>query len=408
MSYKERLRQLKYISASGSEFTLLFDELSRSGGKKAPVSEFPGQDQGAVQDLGEETSSFPITCYITGSDYDREADRLWDALRETGPAQLVHPRWGNINVLPTTREQREQFVDGAGRAVFTITFLRVNDESFTYPTAEAAPDEQISADVDVVGDAISEGVPEEIEDPRKLAALKENVLGALDAVKGAFDTVTGTITDAQSAINQTIASIESEIDSLVQAPADLMSAMLSLYRLPGRTIADVKAKIDGYKTLYSDLVDGFIETTQEYGEDLGLIQASQAAAIQGAAAESILEGLVLTRDEISRILDNLNSLNDDINSSVEEMEEKGGFSADYRTRILAQQAATAATTNLIDRALFLPAEKIEKIDEDKTILQFVYEKYGDLDRLDDIITYNNLGGDDLLLLPIGSEVAYYE
>lgn len=408
MSYKDRLRTMTYISPSGQEFTLQFDELSRSGGKKAPVSEFPGQDQGAVQDLGEQTITFPITAYITGSDYDSEADRLWDALAETGPAKLVHPRWGNLNVLPSTREQREQFIDGAGRALFTIEFIKVNDDAFEYPRAEAAPDEQISAEVDAVGVAIGESVPAEIDDPREKAGLKENILDGLDKIKSGFRSVTGAVDGLQADINGAIFAIENNIDALVAAPADLMESLLSLYRLPGRTAVDVRAKIDGYTTIYNDLIDGFIETTKEYGENLGLINTAQLDAIQAAAAESTLDGLILTRDEIARILDNLRDLNSNIDSSIESLETAGSFQADYSSRAAADAAATRAITSLVDRALYLPAEQIITLAEDKTVLQLTFELYGDLDRLDQLITYNGFGGDELLLIPAGTEVAYYE
>ena len=408
MSYIDRLRTLKYISPSGEEFTLSFDELARNGGKKAPVSEFPGQNQGAVQDLGEETISFPVTVYISGADYDQDADRLWNALSETGPAKLIHPRWGNINVLPTTREQREKFIEGARRAVFTITFLRVDRETFEYPKAESATDLAISYDIDDLGEAIDESVPEEIADPRTLAALKENITETVTKIKDGFREISNTIDGFESTLNAAIFEIESNIDALVSAPADLMESMLSLYRLPARTAANVKAKIDGYSTIYSNLIDGFVETTTEYGEAMGLVQSAQLSAIQGAAAESTLEGLILTREEINRILNNLNTLNNNLSNSIETLEAAGDFSADYTVRSRSEQAATDAVTNLVDRALFLPAEKIETLDEAKTILQFVWEKFGGLERLDEIIEYNDLAGNDFLLIEQGTEVAYYE
>ena len=92
MAYKDRIKEMIYTSSEGNQFTLKYSELSRTGGRKAPITEFPGQDQGAVQDLGATTPTFPINCFIDGENYDQTADAFWLALHESGPGVLSHPR----------------------------------------------------------------------------------------------------------------------------------------------------------------------------------------------------------------------------------------------------------------------------------------------------------------------------
>ena len=108
MSVFDRLRTMRYIAPSGSEFVLEFDELVRTLGKKSIASEYPGRDAGSVQDLGRRTRRYPIVCYISGPDYDEEADRFAAALEESGPGVLEHPRWGTLDVHPSLARQHDR------------------------------------------------------------------------------------------------------------------------------------------------------------------------------------------------------------------------------------------------------------------------------------------------------------
>ncbi len=406
--YTERLRELKYTSPSGKKFTLLFDELSRTGGKKAPVSEFPGQNQGAVQDLGELTGTFPITCYIAGLDYDTEADRFWNALAESGAGKLDHPRWGTINVLPSTREQSEQFVDGAGRAVFTITFIRTDDTVFDYPKSSIVADDQITADADAAADGITSALEgETITDVREKAGLKENVLSTLATVTGIIGTVTAFSDDLRETVDGTVNEITREIDTLIASPALLMESLLKLYRIPARIVTDVTEKVKAYKTIYTGLATGFVETTKEYGEMFGIIASAQLQGIAIASAESTLTGRIPTRTQAGEVVDGLTGLYSDVVATIEEIETAGDFTVDYETTRLTLQTVFRSVGNLIDRALSLPTERILTLDRNITPIQLAWELYGDLERLDELIEYNNLQGENILLIPRETEVRWY-
>lgn len=408
MSYIDRLRELKYIAPSGSEFTLQFDGLSRTGGKKAPASEFPGQNQGAVQDLGELIGTFPIACYITGADYDTEADRFWDALAETGPGQLIHPRWGNVNVLPTTREQVEEFVDGAGRAVFTITFLKVNAEQFTYPTAVADFPSEVSAGVTKTASAIGDAVPEELTDLNEIASTKTIILASLDTVTTAFNDITGLTDDTRASIAQAVNDITNDIDDLVEAPADLMSALLELYRLPASEEIDIEIKLDSYAAIYPELITGFVNTSEKYGENFGNIAVAIMEALGISAAEATTAGTIATNTQAGVVIDSLSGTIDGIKTDIEEIESAGGFIADYEMQLQADLTTSSAINGLISEALSLPSEQILTLDRELTIIQLVYELYGNLDNLDLIMSYNNLQGDEILLLPRGTVIRWYD
>lgn len=405
--YTDRLREFKYTAPSGKTFILQFDSLSRTGGKKAPVSEFPSQNQGAVQDLGNLTPTFPVECYITGSDYDTIADSFWEALHETGPGKLFHPRWGNINVLPNPQSQTEDFVDGAGRAVFSITFIRANAEQFEYPSTSIDFASKVGADINDAAISITEGVPDEITDVATQAGTKKSMLETLSSIKDGMNTITELTDDVRADIDQAIADITNEIDEYVQAPADLMEAMLTLYRLPATVDINVESKVDGYNTIYDSLIDGYINTTTKYGQQFGLIAVANINAVAIAGAESSTAGDIPTRDSAGDIINSLNSLYNSIKDSIQDLEDAGDFSTGYEMLQAVEQALSAAIGGLIDSALNLPAERKMILDREVDPITLYYELFGNLDSLDKWMEFNKFTDNEILLVPRDREVRWY-
>lgn len=407
MSYTDRLQNLVYTSPSGKSFTLRYTEVSRERGKKAPVSEFPNQDQGAVQDLGQTTPRYPVVCFIDGEDYDLQADRFWTALNEPGPGQLQHPRYGTIAVLPVTISQTESLINGAGRASFEIEFVRSDEIALEYPRTGAQSAASVGAAVDDAGESIEETLTDvEVEEPGALAALKEKTLAGLSATRNAFNKITGVTEAVRTSISSTIQTITNEIDTLIAAPVNLTASLLSLYRLPADTVTDVRAKIDGYATLIDTVATAAVNTTTRYGVLFGLIGAADVNAATIASAEASTSGTFTTRADAMEAALSLRAIADSQSAAMESI---GDF--DYESYLATRRALTLALNALIANTLTLPAERIYTTPRDMTPLELVFELYGvdgDADVLiDRIIDYNDLTGDSILLIPAGTEVRWY-
>lgn len=399
MSWKDRLRECVYTSPAGSSFTLLFDEVSREVGKKAPVTEFPGQDSGAVQDLGQATKRYPLTVYLGGADYDTEADRFWEALNESGPGRLSHPRFGDIAVVPISVQQTEQFVDGAGRATFTIQFVEAIDARLEFPAGIALNADAITAQVDTaIADAVATIADIEIEEPGALAQLGAALTNAVDNVSAVFDAVTGFTDDVRSAIDGAVRDVLAQVDELVAAPARMVQSLAALYRLPARTIMSVKAKVAGYVALAELLADQFISTTAEYAELFGLINDSNNNSIAAATAEASVTGEQETSSDAA-------DTNDLLATLTPAGDDFAATSSVVRALSLAQQAQWDAITQL-------PIEQQLTLEYDETLIQLIDRLYTDIDDLDatieQFITFNSLQGADILVVTAGTTVRWYE
>ncbi|MDC7125782.1 MAG: DNA circularization N-terminal domain-containing protein [Spirochaetales bacterium] len=416
--FTDRLREMKYISNSGNEFTLQFEGLTRTGGKKAPISEYPGQNQGGVQDLGNVTPTFPVNCFITGANYDKTADSFWQALHETGIGRLIHPRWGNVNVLPIPNTQTEQFVNGAGRAVFDITFIRADNKSFEYPQVSTDFASTVTSKVDDAAETIADSVPEEVSAVGVLATLTEKVSSSVDEIEDGFDTITDMTDDVKESISEKVLAITSEIDDLVTSPVDLLISITELVRLPATISTDIINKIDSYTKIYENVIDGLISAVELYAgetdsdgnsiaEATGQIAVATVTAVAIAAAESTTAGDINTRDDAAEVVESLTELAESIQASIEELESAGDFSASYDLSLTLELTISAAVSGLIDEALNLPAERTITLERAVPPTVLYYELFGNLDDLDDWMTYNNFCDNEILLIPRGREVRWY-
>jgi prophage DNA circulation protein len=407
VSYRDRLQELIYTSPSGKSFALRFVETNRERGKKAPVNEFPNQNQGSVQDLGQTTPRYPVNCYIDGPDYDIEADRLWQALNESGPGELQHPRYGVIPVLPTSIRQAEQFIDGTGRATFDIDFVQADEIALEYPRTAALASASVSAAADEAVESVGDSVGDvEIEDPGAKAGLQDSVTGALSATVSAFDKITNISTEVRTKISSAVDGITSNLTALVNAPVDLALELAALYRIPADTVDDVKAKVDGYATLIDALIASATETTSRYGAEFGLVNAANINAACIAAAEASATGTSRTR---ASGIDAALALRDIADKQAQAMEAIGADEYDsYRAT---RRALTLALDALIRNSVALPTERVHITEADVTVLELVYQLYGvdgDIEALmDRIIDYNLLIGTQIIIIPAGTEIRWY-
>lgn len=396
MSYLERIRQMKFIAPGGSEHIAQFSKLERTGGKKVPVTEFPGQDQGSVQNLGNVTPTWPVTCWISGDDYDIDANEFWAALHEDGIGTLEHPVWGNWQVLAVPQSEKRGFVEGMGRATFSVTFIRVSEEQFQYPDSVPDTASLASSAADSATSQVASEAEIDLDENEKkgLAALAETVV---EAVSETFGTIANLTDDVKSSIDQAVRDIIDNIDTLVESPAELMQSVLELYRFPAKVETAVQQKIAAYGQLYTSLIDGFISTTAEYGESLRILSSGSIAGILVAANEASQYGTFKTRNQTADSIDALFSLNQDA-------EDLGNS---YELQKAIKESTAIAFNGLVAQSLDLPSEKTYITKGDICPINLVYQLYGDTSRLDEFLEYNDIGDSYLFIIPRGTEVRYY-
>lgn len=389
MSFLDRLRECRYVSPSGVEFTPLFDDVERSGGKKAPVHELPHRNVADVQDLGNQAEKYPLALYFTGPDYDLQADAFYAALHEKGRATLKHPRWGDITVLPLTWSQSEKFVDERWVSHFQVEFIEAPDPaSLTITSTTAAA---IVSAADSAETAIAASAPASLdaitaaETATKATGLIAWAMDALKFIASIGEGIASAMTSAQR-------TLERDVNTMLGDLPTLFDTIVAIYRYPAQVETDVKAKIQAYTDLMNQAMDGFGGLVIEVCALLGLTTA---------AAESTATGDLSSRADA---MDAYNMLTDYANRVFETVD---GY-VDPTTLAAVRQIVSGARARLLMESYSLPSERTMVLTEDATPIQLAARFYADPEQYPRVIAENHLSDDLIFAVPAGTEVRWYE
>ncbi len=123
-------KNLRPASLRGVPFMVDGDD--SAFGRRVITHEFPGRDKPGHEDLGASPDGFSITAIVAGNGYQSSADALESALKKSGAAILIHPHYGEINVI-VQNAVRSHSSAAAGEIRFSISMERYSPVEF--PTA---------------------------------------------------------------------------------------------------------------------------------------------------------------------------------------------------------------------------------------------------------------------------------
>lgn len=404
MAHLDRLRELTYTSPSGKVFKPLWDDLERSGGKKAAIHEMPQQNVADVQDLGNVAERFPMSLYFAGADYDQSADSFYSALGERGTGTLAHPRWGDRSVLPLTWAQTEAFVDGMRAARFSVEFIDAPEPSSltAVETTAAAVASAAEETAEVAEDSAAAQMT--TETAPALAKLKEKVVKRVQETVKRLTEMAGMVDEVRSEIDTLGGQIERTIDTLVTTPTTLAQNIIALARAPARSITDITAKVSGFAALIGSAIDEMSET------DVGAAAAGALDIIANLLGllESVSEGSLASRSAAVDASDTISATVDAGLAALEALERSApGFVFSPELQAMIAKLKAQALGYLQESSYTLPTERIYTTVGERDPLTLAFELYGTIEALDRLIADNALAGDEILVIPGGREIRYY-
>jgi prophage DNA circulation protein len=130
MSWRDQL-----LPASFRGVPFFVERADSEEGRRGVLHDYPQRDEGYVEDLGRASGEYSLDAIIIGPDYFTARDALRDALKQSGPGELVHPTLGRLTVgMTSTARFTEDLTREGGLARFSLRFTETYDN--TQPAAE--------------------------------------------------------------------------------------------------------------------------------------------------------------------------------------------------------------------------------------------------------------------------------
>lgn len=412
MSWTDRLKEAAYTPPSGERIVFFYEDVTRETDKKTSVFTFPGKDGAYVQDLGRGGRRYPLKIFFWGENYDTEAQAFYDALEERGGGVLEHPAYGRKNVVPTgSIRQVDQLKTAGNQAVIEVTFWE-SIIDLAFPVADSSAEQAVD---DALAD-YEEKAPAEFDEALDVTSSSEEV-GAIDAakarlkaVRGALNKVAAVTADVKRQFDAAYDAVMDNMNALIGAPLLLATEINTLVGMPGRALALIEDKLDAYGNIIDSMTGNSPQPSHDNQpqNDLAITDLIAKAA-QMAIIEAVTEAEFEAKpDAISAAevtLGRFAQVRDwgDTNRATLGVIDTGDT---YQAML---DGTSIAAGKLVDLSFTLLQEHVFILQAPRTIIDLTAELYGEVDaKLDFFISSNALVGTEILEVPRGRELRYYE
>lgn len=147
MSWTDRLQSASF---RGIEFK--YEQISRSGGRRVAVHEYPFADDPYPEDMGLKANEFTISAYFIGSNYDLLASAFEQQLDKKGQGELNLPLSGSQQVQLQTWQRTDTTAQG-GMARFNLQFVQAGTKR--YPSTEGNAQADLITSLNTLNTTIS-------------------------------------------------------------------------------------------------------------------------------------------------------------------------------------------------------------------------------------------------------------
>jgi prophage DNA circulation protein len=310
-SWRDELRKVAFaegegVGASFRGVPFRTTDADTRVGRRNVLHEYPQRDVPFAEDLGRRARQFQVQGYVLGDDYLRQRDALIGALETAGPGELVHPRYGALQVVVLDQVNIRESHGEGGMARFAITFVEAGRNEFPQDATDTA--EQVHDAADALEDAAAERFAG-LVDVAGVAALAQDlssqVLGALDSVRNMVS-LNGVMTLVGDVV-RTISSVADRVSSLIRTPLVLAQELQALYQSvslavqrPGAALEDLREQFSSNSSSSGSTSSSASTTTSSSGSTTGGLGTAAQRQINAEATRTYLRATSLSTQ--SRVL----------------------------------------------------------------------------------------------------------
>lgn len=412
MNWNKRIREASYTSPNGNSIVFLYEDLKTEFDKKTTAFNFPDANGTYIQDLGNTGRRFPLRIFLSGNNYDLEANNFINILQEKGVGRLNHPIYGVFDVVPFGTIRRvDALKTEANQAVFDITFWQTI--GLIYPTSQTDPASDVLQSISSFTNQSAAQFENTVNISETVLKtnLKAQYENLLSVVSNALYSIANAQNDVFSDFNTIKRSINESIDTLIDDPLTLAFQTIELIKAPARAITSITDRLDGYFNLSNTIISNFPaadKTTSSKNRNAFYNQnLFTSSLIIGAILSSVNNQFetktdaLETADSLLSNFEKVQAWRDDNYTIIEEID-TGELYQEL------QKTVSLAAGFLVEISFSLKQENSIILNRPRSIIDLSAEIYGSVDEnIDFLINSNNLTGSEILELPRGKEIVYY-
>ena len=441
MSYFERIKNASYTAPSGASISFDFEAVSREVTQRIGTFEFSGVNGTLHQDKGVSGEIYPLTIFIHGPDYDIEADRFITLAKEAGAGFLNHPRWGKKRVQILSITQTENLVQSGGQSSFEVQFQETIEREF--PKTGTAPLQKLKALADDAQIKMIDNFADQVdvEDLFDEQSFAQEMIASANKVSEYLSSSLGTSQELAATFRGHINNVLNNVNEYVQAPYEYATQITSAIRVVAEVPGRISAKVQGFQNLLNVLnlrditiatnqiknallIDELIgtssvvsaaETVNQAFSETSTISRNQkgkatitvpAIDIGFQSREEVLSAVIYLRDNSKALIDSLDTGQTVFEGSLI----SEAYIQSVQSYVPAWTVVGSAIKAGLNLSFSLPVKRSKILSKSRTILDLCYEFYKNVDdiTLDYLILTNNLSGNDIIEVPAGREITFYE
>jgi prophage DNA circulation protein len=446
-TWRDRLKDAVYTSpVTGTKIKFDFTDVSRGFDIRGTKFDFPGVDDSYVQQNGYSSREYPLVCYFSGKNCDIQATAFEATLLETGTGKLQHPIYGTIPVVPFGRvERNDALVTAANQSVVTVTFFTT--VGAIYPSSQANAQNEFSSALAAFNAAAAaqfgSGVPNLKPLSNALAAIG-TIKKFLNTVRKALAKISDTVTSIRAAEASAFAAINGGLDVLIGQPLQLALQISNLIQAPGKALTGIESRLDSYAALATSIFGDnaanpgralsagsiLLANQTKVANDFHISSLFALSAVSGSLVSVMAQPITAASQGVSAAASTFSTRTQVIAAAAAVLDQMDqlvswrdqGYSdlgtvtttpANYQIDTgeayqALQQAAALTVGYLVNASFSLIPERSIVLARPRTIVDLCAELYGSVDdKLDLLISTNNLSGDEILELPQGRRIVYY-
>lgn len=443
-SWKDRVKPGAYTSpVSKTRILFQFEDVSRTFDIRGTAFDFPGVNDSFVQQTGYSSRKYPLTCYFSGAQCDLVATAFEAALLEPGIGRLEHPLYGTLDVIPFGAvERNDALKTAANQSVVTVTFWTT--VGAIYPSAQSSAVNEILAAIAGFDVAAAQQFANSTK-----GSLVGDALGMIASIKHFLKKVNAALAKVSNAVSSVrkdfaaaTAAINGGLDTLIGTPLLLAQQISNLIQAPGRALTGLESRLNAYAALATSIFGDnaanpgralsagslLLAHQTKVANDLHISSLFALSAVSGQLVSVISQPISTSSQGLSpaastfstrtQVLSAAAAIIDQLDAAVAWQD--AGFSSlsvisaadqqvDTGEAMQALQQAAALTVGYLVNASFsLLPERAIVLDRARTIIDLAAELYGSVDdKLDLLISTNNLSGEEILELPVGRRIVWY-